>query len=271
MDQLRTSISINITKIASLPSILAFDGEDETASSSYQQSQPNLRRNKSSISLSSRLTHCVSAVYNQPTVIHRPNLASRPTILPSDKTQDTIHHEPPFGFNEQKFVSPDDVSIHANSSISGAMAATSTASTFSCSPGNGASGTWQTHHDISLPGLNEGMLVPSRVVIPNSEPVKEPIFPPFQSHLRRHLRFRSQSNGSQPQSLSPLLKPQQLRRSFLKHISTCCWCPKSARALNDVDFWNQSCALYRCQMRKSKKYADNGCGRRATTSVSLGH
>ncbi len=156
-------LSVKITEIASPPSNLTF----EPRFSSYQQSQPNHRRSKASIPPSNLLRHCVSAVSNQSTVVHRPNLASRPTVLPSDNIKDTEHTKLPFGFNVQARVSSNAISICYGSNTSTSMMATSTASTFFYSPGDGTSESLQTHRGISSFAPNGGMSVSSRVVISN--------------------------------------------------------------------------------------------------------
>jgi hypothetical protein len=70
--------------------------------------QQHLRHSISSpILLSTNISRLKDEFYNAPaTVVHRPNLASRPTVLPGENELYSIVPSPPFGFRDTDSASP---------------------------------------------------------------------------------------------------------------------------------------------------------------------
>lgn len=156
LDGLRTSTSTSGVDIETPQSIPSVDGEDEPRDDPFPVRESGhrnqeLRLSKSSPALAQQLTHRIPTVVNpQDTIVHRPKLATRPTVVPNDLVQNAYHPEPPFGLNDGNSSSfQNGTSVPRSSNKSTPATSASTAPTSASSFGHGTGNPWQAPSALS--------------------------------------------------------------------------------------------------------------------------
>ena len=159
LDLLKTKVSIHVGEVDPEPHISAVDGERPTTTPP-RTAHHELCLDTPSTLIAQRLTYRLSTVFDTTTVIHRPNLASRPTVLPEYSWYNPFNSDSPFGLQDNNSTLSRASSVHHSSNFTAPASPASSAPTSFTSSSQKADHTWHIQHGAASFGSAGGRFKP---------------------------------------------------------------------------------------------------------------